>query len=68
MASPVKPSDTEAVVINPSDPWCVAWKKFMKFMYLYYLWTRYRWNEDGEIADDWHNDLCAAVADCPTIE
>lgn len=67
MASPVKPEDTAAVVINPSDEPCIAWKKLLKSFWLYYRWTKYRKNEDGEIADAWKADLCAAVDDCPNL-
>lgn len=67
MASPIKPQDTAALVINPSDKPCDAWKKFLKALWYYYKWTKYRKDEDGEIAAAWQADLCAAVVDCPTV-
>lgn len=66
--SPVLPSDTEAVVVNDSDEFCVAWRKFLKSLILYYRWKKYRMNEEGGIeGTQWEADLCAAVGDCPDV-
>lgn len=61
--SPVKPSDVEALIVNPSDSWCTAMKKLLHAMYLWFLWKRYKTAEDGLIADA----FCADVSnmECP---
>jgi hypothetical protein len=66
MASPVKPSDARAVIIDPSDPWCTVLKKLLKFSYLHYKLRKYETKEDGSIGDGLAADICAKV-DCPDI-
>lgn len=64
MASPVKPSDAQAVIIDPSDSWCVVIKKLLKFSYLHYKLRKYETKEDGSIGDGLAADICAQ-ANCP---
>lgn len=66
---PVLPSQYEALIINPSDTFCVAFKKLLHCLYLDYLVMRYETKPDGSIADAHAADLCAAVnTHCPADE
>jgi hypothetical protein len=58
---PVVPSQYEELIIQPSDSFCVAFKKLLHCIYLDYLVMRYETKEDGSIADAHAADLCAAV-------
>lgn len=62
---PVLPSQYKALIISPSDSFCVAFKKYLHRIYLDYLVTRYETKEDGTIADGLAADLCAIS--CPDI-
>jgi hypothetical protein len=64
--SPVLPQDIEALIITPSDSFCVAFKKLLHAVYLYYKWVKYCNASDGLIADLHAVDLCSSVhTHCP---
>lgn len=67
MASPITPAQYDALIINPSDTFCVAFKKYLKSLYYDYLIMRYETAEDGGIGDGLRDDLCANL-ECPDIE
>lgn len=64
--SPVLPSQVQALVISPSDSWCVAFKKLLHSAYLMYLLIRYENDDDGEITDLHGSDICST--DCVETE
>lgn len=63
---PVLPSAYDALIISPSDTFCIAFKKFLKSLYYDYLIMRYETNEDGSLGDGLTADLCATM-ECPEI-
>jgi len=63
---PITPSQYAALVISPSDTFCVAFRKYLKSLYYDYLILRYETNEDGTLGDQFAIDLCAKL-NCPDI-
>lgn len=64
---PVLPSEYETLIIQPSDTFCVAFKKYLKSLYWDYLIMRYETNEEGGIGDGLAADLCSTM-ECPDTE
>lgn len=63
---PVTPAQYEALIIAPSDTFCIAFKKLLKSLYYDFLIMRYETAEDGGIGDGLAADLCATM-ECPDI-
>lgn len=63
MPSPIKPSQFEAVVVQPEDDLCTAFvKAFIRFPILLWLWFKYVYRYDGKFSAEFEQDLCNA---CP---
>lgn len=64
MASPVKPSEVEALLITEGESFCSAFKKLLKSYWLTYKMVKYLISDAGGISTDWETDICAAANDC----
>lgn len=67
MASPVKPSDFQALVPKPGDKVADAMLNMeLKLSLKWYQFFSYMYNEDGTFTTAYQRDICDLLANCPT--
>lgn len=65
MASPVRPSDVEPLLVTGSDTLCSALLKFLRVAVLAYQYHKYKYDNDGNFTPEFEAEICSAPCFAP---